>query len=176
MAEKPKNEVALPSSKSTTLSATPLTRLIDLPPAARIQSLEYSLEQQERLLEPASNDDISKMLSVVVAMIGCPIPPTPVLTKCIEMLSEYPLDLIERAGSDVLRVHVWNSFPRVAEFIQHIDKSHKERLESKRHTQAMLDFYQGKPDMHRIARPRSGGKGPRSLGAVLPQITRRNDE
>jgi len=118
------------------------------------------------------------MLATVAAMIGCPIPPTAVLTKYIEMLEIYPEKLLNQAGNLVLGQHIWNNFPRVAEFISIIKDQYRSMKNARLDTLNVLGFYTGKKesDMHRIAPPPVGGKGPRSLGAVLPQITRRNDE
>lgn len=67
------------------------------------------------------------MLAVVAGMIGCPTPPTAVLAKYIDMLTEYPADLIEYSGDFVLRRHKWNTFPKVAEFIEPITEEYHER-------------------------------------------------
>lgn len=158
------------SSTSMTPSQPQRQRLVDLSHEDRLHQLGYSLDYAERQLEPATTEQITQMLSVVAATLGCPIPPIAVITKYIEMLSPYPIDLIDQAGDTVLRKHVWNTFPRVAEFISVLDVEHKERLSAKRNTLDAIAFYEGNEGQRALTRPHSGGKGPRSLASVLPEL------
>jgi len=93
----------------------------------------------------STNEEVAKMLSVVSAMIGCEIPPTAVLAKYIEMLSEFPADLIEIAGNEVLRKHKWNNFPKLAEFIEPVEELLKARQLVLRSTKQAMKIYGVEP-------------------------------
>jgi hypothetical protein len=81
------------------------------------------------------------MLSVVAGMIGCSLPPSPVAAKYIEMLSVYPPDLVDEAGNDVLERHKWNTFPRVAEFIEPMKEMYDLRKQALRDIEKTMKFY-----------------------------------
>ena len=76
------------------------------------------LEKSTERLTPANKDRIGKMLAVVATMIGAPIPSSNVLSNYIQFLSEYPQDLIDIAGKHVVETHRYNTYPRVADFIE----------------------------------------------------------
>ena len=111
------------------------------------------------------------MLAVVAGMIGCPIPDTAILTKYIEMLTEYPFDLVDEAGTHVLKRHKWNTFPKVAEFIEPIIEEYHERRAAYRQTQRLYFSYMGKqPPALTVARGPRRGQGPRRIGQSLPKL------
>jgi hypothetical protein len=153
------------------VSPTQSTSLVDLSPENRKTYLDATLEREAKDLEPATNEQVGKMLAVVAGMIGCPIPPTPVLAKYIEMLTEYPADLIEDAGTFVLKRHKWNTFPKVAEFIEPLLEEYHERRTAYRLTQRLYFSFVGEhPPALTVARGPLRGQGPRRIGQALPEI------
>jgi hypothetical protein len=115
------------------------------------------------------------MLSVCAAMIQCPIPPQIVITKYIEILCEYPPDLIDIAGREVIKKHKWNNFPKVAEFIDEIKELYFLRKETKRKTEEAIGFWKNSSIRTVGTSPPSRGRGPRSLSASLPKMENKND-
>jgi hypothetical protein len=160
-----------PSKKSVVISKKPSISLIELNPDERKAYLDAALERERESLECATNEQVGKMLAVVAGMIGCPIPPTPVLAKYIEMLTEYPADLVEYAGTFVLKRHKWNTFPKVAEFIEPLLEEYHGRRAAYRLTRDLFYVFTGKPApaLTAAAAPRRG-QGPRRLGQALPEI------
>ena len=115
--------------------------LIELSAKERNQYLDLMLIKNQRQLEPCSKGHVAKMLSVVAGMIGCSLPPSPVAAKYIEMLSVYPPDLVDEAGNDVLERHKWNTFPRVAEFIEPMKEMYNLRKQALRDIEKTMKFY-----------------------------------
>ena len=150
--------------------------LIDLPPDQRKANLDAALEREAKDLEGANSEQVGKMLAVVAGMIGCPIPPTPVLAKYIQMLTEYPADLIEEAGTFVLKRHKWNTFPKVAEFIEPLLEEYHERQAKHRQTRRLYKTFTGQepPALTAAASPQSG-RGPCRLAQALPKPEGKNN-
>lgn len=98
-------------------------------------------DKDKKALVPSSAEQVAQMLAVVAATIGCDIPVTAVLAKYIELLRDYPPDLIEKAGNTVLKKHKWNNFPKIAEFIEPIEEIYNIRRESLRHTLTVIERY-----------------------------------
>jgi hypothetical protein len=134
----------------------------------RKEYFDHRLEKHSQNLRTSSSDHVAEMLSVIAATIGCELPPVVVLAKYIDMLMEFPPDLIDIAGHAVLRRHKWNNFPRVAEFIEHIEELYQERQENLRHTQLTMKAYGVSAPA--VARGPLRGQGPRSLGESLPNL------
>jgi hypothetical protein len=151
--------------------STSRTSLVELPPDERKTYLDAALEREAKDLEGASIDQVGHMLAVVAGMIGCPIPPPPVLAKYIEMLTEYPADLVEIGGTFVLKRHKWNTFPKVAEFIEPLLEEYHERQAAYRQTERLYESFVGEkpPALSAAAAPRSG-RGPRRLGQALIEM------
>ena len=152
-------------------SKKPSRLLTELNPDERKPYLDKCLEREIKDLEPATHDEIGKMLAVVAGMIGCPIPPTPVLAKYIEMLTKYPADLMDQAGNFVLKRHKWNTYPKVAEFIEPIIEEFHERRAALYQTQRLYYSLTGEhPPVLPAAAGPERGQGPRRIGQALTEI------
>ena len=162
----PSKTSEMTSNQLSTLPTKPA--LVDLSPDQRKAHLDATLKSEAKDLEGANSEQVGKMLAVVAGMIGCPIPPTPVLAKYIQMLTKYPPDLIEMAGTSVLKRHKWNTFPKVAEFIEPLLEEYHERQAAYRQTIRLYTAFTGEA-LPAAAAPRSG-RGPRRLGQALPEV------
>tara|TARA_R110002126_G_scaffold284837_2_gene434790 strand:+ start:1295 stop:1732 length:438 start_codon:yes stop_codon:yes gene_type:complete len=139
----------------------------------RSQYFDANLAKLNKELEPSTTEGIGKMLAVVTAVIGCPMPDQAVLAKYIEMLSKYPPDLIKLSGDTVMKTHKWNNFPKVAEFIEVMAHKYSLRQHALKHTmRAMQTHGVATESGPNVSRPQAG-RGPRHLGATLPDINKK---
>ena len=137
----------------------------------RIEYLRHNHAQNQESLRNSTTEQVARMLAVVGATIGCPMPPAAVLAKYITMLTRYPPDLIDYAGNCVLEVHKWNTFPKIAEFIDHMKDHHASRRESHISTMQAMARYQIEPPSPDRRAPERG-RGPRQIGASLPILNK----
>lgn len=115
------NQKIQPMTKSLTPSTKQFASLKPLalvPLDERRERLDQMLVTSTERIKPADKDRIGKMLAVVASMIGAPIPSPTVLSNYIQFLSEYPQDLIDIMGKHVIDTHRYNTFPRVADFVE----------------------------------------------------------
>ena len=82
----------------------------------RKERLDLMLTNAEKQLKPADRKRIAQMLAVVAEMIGAPMPSEGALAMYIQILGDYPQDLVDMAGKHVIRHHKYNTFPRLADF------------------------------------------------------------
>jgi len=145
-------------------------------PIDRFNYLDHILQRDTERLRASSETSVAEMLAVVAGMIQCPLPPTVVISKYIQMLSEFPQDLLEISMNHVMKTHKWNNFPKLAEFVEVMQPTLNERQQDLRSTKDTIRWYKEGPIRRVGARPPAGGKGPRPLTGLLPKITQQKGD
>jgi len=140
------------------------------------ERIEYFTSRYEKYtfqLRPSTNDDVAKMLAVIAATIGCPIPPTPVIAKYIEILRTYSPEMLEYAGNEILKKHKWNNFPKIAEFVEQIKEEHGDIRTTLVHIMESMILYEIKPPGPAPLIPPKGAprRGMKSIGESIPKIS-----
>ncbi len=145
-------------------------------PADRDNYLDHIFKRDSERIRASTEGSVAEILSVVAAMIGCPVPATVVISKYIQILSKYPHDLLELSAEHVLKNHKWNNFPKVAEFVEPIQEIFTNRQIDFRETKKIIKTYKQGAIRHVGSRPPAGGKGPQPIATTLPKITQQKGD
>jgi hypothetical protein len=106
----------------------PEKKFVNLNKTERIAYIEAAQLTNKKKLAPAGADHVTKILTIITAMIACPVPAKAVITKYIQFLMVYPADLLDMASDHILKKHKWNNFPKLAEFIEPMEELYSLRL------------------------------------------------
>jgi hypothetical protein len=86
-----------------------------LPAEQRSELFEVQIEAAEQSLRPAGKEQVGRMLAVIAATQQCKLPSQEALLKYYDILSQYPVDLLDIASNEFLRKCTYQKFPLISE-------------------------------------------------------------
>lgn len=154
--------MTLPTQSEQLKNASPATLTHD----ERELYFADKIARTEKMLEPAGNDYVEKLLTTIAVTQQCKMPAEEALYKYFDILSAYPEDLLHMAGNNYLITCKYQKFPLIADLTKDINELWYMRQNTLKELEQDRVSYQN-PRINRHSDGFSRGGAPRRLGSLI---------
>tara|TARA_R100001594_G_scaffold144211_1_gene193027 strand:- start:4434 stop:4994 length:561 start_codon:yes stop_codon:yes gene_type:complete len=135
---KQNQDFAISTTPSTSVYEISNKALSEQKPDERKKTLDAWEKRDIEKLQPSTHENVVRNLKVVAGFLRCDLPENTILKEYIKFLADYPNDLLEYACEQVVKSYKWSDFPKIADFVQHMESefqfrkiSYKETLKAR---------------------------------------------